>query len=80
MYLAFLTRRLGRAALVLLCLITELQIHFRFEGTDINKRVVTMWDALTGVFEANELYDERYAALMKEKGFAQSAWIGFRSL
>jgi len=75
MYLAFLTRHIGRAALILLCLITEIQMYFRFEGADINNRIVNMWDALMGFFEAKELYDERYAALMKERGIAQSASI-----
>jgi hypothetical protein len=73
MYLAFLTRHIGRAALILLCLITELQIHFHFEGADINNRIVAMWDVLTGLFEAKELYDERYASLIKQKGIAGSA-------
>jgi len=73
MYLAFLTRHIGRAALILLCLVTELQIYFRFDGADIDGRVVGLWDTLTGLFEAKELYDERYAPLMIEKGIAPKA-------
>jgi hypothetical protein len=73
MYLAFLTRHIGRAALILLCLVTELQMYFRFDGADINSRIMGVWDALTGLFEAKELYDERYATLMKEKGIVRSA-------
>jgi hypothetical protein len=72
MYLTFLTRHIGRAALILLCLVTELQMYFRFEGADINNRIVGIWDTLMGLFEAKELYDERYATLMKEKGIAPS--------
>jgi hypothetical protein len=73
MYLGFLTRHIGRAALILLCLVTEIQMYFHFEGADINNRIMEMWNALMGLFEAKELYDERYAMLMKEKGIAQSA-------
>jgi len=73
MYLAFLTRHIGRAALILLCLVTELQMYFRFEGADIDNRIIAMWNALVGFFEAKELYDERYAILVKEKGIVQSA-------
>jgi hypothetical protein len=68
MYLAFLTRHIGRAALILLCLVTELQMYLRFEGADIDSRIVGIWDKLMGLFEAKELYDERYATLMKRQG------------
>jgi hypothetical protein len=73
MYLAFLTRHLCRAALILLCLVTEIQVYCRFDGADINKRIMRMWGALMGLFEAKELYDERYQKLLTEKGIAQSA-------
>jgi hypothetical protein len=68
MYLAVLTRHIGRAAVILLCLVTELQMYFHFEGADINNRIVGIWDKLMGLFEAKQLYDERYATLMREKG------------
>jgi hypothetical protein len=68
MYLAFLTRHIGRAAMILLCLVTELQLYFRFDGADINARIENMWAVLTGVFEVREIYDERYCRLMREKG------------
>ena len=67
-YSAFLTRHVGRAAAVLLCIATEIQVYFRFEGADINKRLVAMWAALMPLFEAKELYDARYSELMKERG------------
>jgi hypothetical protein len=73
MYLVFRTRHLGRAALILLCLITEIQIFFGFDGADIDNRIMSMWDALMGLFEAKELYDERYCQLMIDKGIATSA-------
>ena len=73
MYLAFLTRHIGRAAMVLLCIVTELQLYFRFDGADINARIQKMWTALMGVFEVKEIYEERYAQLMKDRRIAPSA-------
>lgn len=67
-YEVFLSLHLGRAATVLICLITELQAHFRFEGANINERIHKVWDALIPIFEAKELYDERYSELMKRRG------------
>lgn len=65
--LDFLTRHLGRAALVLLCISTELQAYFKFPDANINERVCKMWDALKDHFETKELYRDHYAALLKEK-------------
>jgi hypothetical protein len=60
---------IGRAAGVLLCIVTELQAHFRFEddGARINQRIHEMWKALMPVYEVKELYDEHYAQLMKDR-------------
>jgi hypothetical protein len=69
-YIDFMTRHLGRAAVVLLCLVTELQAYFRFDGANINERIRNVWSALSGLFEADELYNERYCQLMKERGIA----------
>jgi len=66
-YAEFISRHVGRAATVLLCLVTEIQAFFRFEGADINNRIVTMWNALMEFFEAKELYKERYELLMRAK-------------
>lgn len=63
-----LALHIGRAALILLSIITELQAHFRFDGANINERIHKMWNALMPVFEVKELYTERYAQLMKDKG------------
>jgi hypothetical protein len=71
-YPVFMTQHLGRAALILLCLVTELQFFFRFDGADINKRIMEMWKALVPLFEAKELYDEHYAGLLIETGIASS--------
>ena len=67
-YEDFLTRHLGRAATVLLCIATEIQAHFLFQGANIDVRICKMWEALIPVFEAGELYDEHYRELMKETG------------
>jgi hypothetical protein len=64
-----LALHLGRAAGVLLCIITELQAYFHFDdaGARINHRIHEMWNVLVPVPEIKELYDERYAQLMKDK-------------
>jgi hypothetical protein len=54
--------------MILLSLVTELQLYFRFDGANINDRIQKMWAALSGFFEADELYRERYCGLMKERG------------
>jgi hypothetical protein len=61
---------IARAAIVLLCIVTELQAYFRFDddGARINQRIHEVWNALMPAFEAKELYDERYAKLMAEQG------------
>ena len=49
-------------------MITEVQAYFCFDGAHINQRLHTVWNALIRVPEIKELYDERYAKLMKDKG------------
>jgi hypothetical protein len=58
----------SRAAAIQLCTLTELQAHFRFDGARINERLHQVWDALLPVPEIKELYDQRYAQLMLDKG------------
>jgi hypothetical protein len=58
---------LARAAIVLLSIVTELQAHFHFDGARINERIHQVWKALMPIFEARELYDERYSQLMKDQ-------------
>ena len=57
-----------RASLVLLATITELQIFFRFTDANIDSRIRKIWDAVLVHFEAKELYDGHYKALMEQKG------------
>src|SRR5438445_4753814 len=53
---------LSRGAAVLLCIVTELQVHFKFDsnGARINERIHEVWNVLVPVPEIKELYDERY--------------------
>ena len=63
-----LSLHMARAAVILLCIITELQAYFHFDDANINERIHKMWNALMPVFEVKELYDERYCQLMTAKG------------
>jgi hypothetical protein len=59
---------LFRAAYILLCIITEIQLYFHFLDANIDSRIHAMWNVLIKNFETRELYDQRYATLMKAKG------------
>jgi hypothetical protein len=59
---------IGRAAAILLCILTELQAYFRFDGARINERLHEVWNVLTPAPEIRDLFDSRYAQLMKDKG------------
>jgi hypothetical protein len=69
-YDRFLSMHIGRAATVLLCLITELQAYCRFDGHRINERTCEIWAALLPLFETKELYDGRYEKLMADRGIS----------
>jgi hypothetical protein len=56
-----------RVAAILVCMLTEVQAHLRFDGARINQRIHEIWDALIVAPEVNELYDARYAQLMKDR-------------
>jgi hypothetical protein len=72
-YIAVLTKHIGRAAVALLCIVTEVQLYFRFDGADINNRICQMWASLLPFFEATEIYEERYKQLLRERGIRQNA-------
>ena len=59
---------MARAALILLCIVTEMQGHFHFDGANIGPRIHAIWNALMPAFEVKELYDERYSKLMSDSG------------
>ena len=63
-----LSIHMPRISAILLCILTETQAHFRFDGANINKRLHEIWNELTIAPEIKELYDERYEKLMKDKG------------
>lgn len=58
---------ISRVAAILLCIVTEVQAHFKFDGANINERIHEMWDVLQPVAEIKELYSERYQRLMHER-------------
>jgi hypothetical protein len=59
---------MARAAAILLCILTELQARFRFDGARINQRLHQVWNVLVVAPEVKDLFDSRYARLMKDKG------------
>ena len=58
---------IARAAAILLCILTELQAYFRFDGARINERLYEVWNALVGAPEIKDLYEARYAKLMRDR-------------
>lgn len=56
----------GRAAGLLLCLLTEIQHFFRFDGAEIDKRIGQLWAAMIPMIEIRELYDYRFKGLLRE--------------
>lgn len=64
----FLSTHLGRSATVLLCLLTEIQAHCRFDGANINARICSVWGALRKFPVAQEFYEGRYFKLLQERG------------
>ena len=58
---------ISRVAAILLCIITEVQAHFKFDGAKINERIHEIWDVLQPVAEIKELYSDRYQRLMHER-------------
>ena len=67
-HIGVLSEHMFRAAAVLLCIVTEVQAHFRFEGASINQRIHAMWTVLLPLFDAKELYHERYRQLIIDRG------------
>ena len=63
-----LSIHIPRIAAVLLCMLTEVQAYFRFDGARIGQRLHQTWNALLPAPEVKELYDLRYAKLMSDKG------------
>lgn len=67
-YPRVMSMHMARAALLMLCIATEVQAYFRFSGANINSRVHQVWNALMHAYEAKELYELHYADLMRSSG------------
>ena len=65
-----LSTHISQAAGILISIVTELQAYFHFDdnGARINERIHEVWNALLPTFTVKELYEERYAQLMSDKG------------
>lgn len=64
----FITMHICRAAGLLLCILTEVQVRCKFDedgSARINKRLHEIWNSLSASYEVKEFYDERYQRLMQ---------------
>jgi len=59
---------MARAAAILLCILTETQAYFGFDGARINQRLVEVWNVLKAKPEVKDLLDSRYEKLMRDRG------------
>jgi hypothetical protein len=66
-----LSMHLLRVVGILLCILTEIQVHFRFDDAHINQRLHKVWDAVLPALEIKELYDQRYARLMSDNAITR---------
>jgi hypothetical protein len=66
-----LSMHLLRVVGILLCILTEVQAHFRFDGARINERLMQGWTAVLVAIEIKELYDYRYERLMRDRGISK---------
>jgi hypothetical protein len=58
---------IGRTAAILLCLLTEIQDFYKFDGpAEIDERLAEIWVAMLPVYEVKELYASRYKGLLRK--------------
>ena len=57
-----LAMHIGRAAIILLCTITEVQLRFHFKDANIPDRIRTMWNYLKDFEEGKFIYERWYQA------------------
>jgi hypothetical protein len=62
-----ISMHITRVAAILLCIVSEVQASFQFEGARISQRLNQVWSALIPLPEIRELYDDRYAQLIKDR-------------
>ena len=61
---------ISRASLLMLCLLTEIQAFYRFEGpAEIDGRLASIWQAMHPLFEVKKLYESRYKGLLRRPVF-----------
>jgi hypothetical protein len=60
-YDLFVSTHLGRAATVLLCVVTELQAYCRFDCANVDHRICEVWAALLPFPSTRELFEARYS-------------------
>jgi hypothetical protein len=63
----FISSHIGRTAALLLCLLTEIQHFYKFDGpAKIDERLAEIWTAMLPVYEVRELYTSRYESLLRK--------------
>jgi len=61
-----MSMHVARAAMLMLCIITEVQAKFSFDGAGINKRIEDAWKALLPMYEVEEFYSARYRSIIEK--------------
>ncbi len=69
-YPKVMTYHVMKVATLLLCILTELQVYFRFDDPQIDMMLGYLWESMSGAYETKELYDGRYRKLMADSGLA----------
>jgi hypothetical protein len=60
---------IGRSALILLCIVTEVQLKFNFKGANIGTRIKKAWELLKPLAEGELVYRDRYEDKLKGNQF-----------
>ena len=60
-----ITQHLGRAAAVLLAVVTEIQVVYGFAGHNVNARLHAMWRSMVSFPDGEDIYNFHYKALME---------------
>lgn len=67
-----MTTHLGRAAAILLALLTEIQAAFSFDGHNVNQRLHAAWRGVLQMPEGEEMFNLRYRDLMNVRKILDS--------
>ena len=60
-------QHLGRAATILLALLTEIQVVYRFKGHNVNARLHAMWRNAVSFYEGEEIFNLHYKELFSKQ-------------